>query len=62
MRKVKEGETTNDILAFLTTEPERRGRRRSPEGDAGDPDNAGQSGDLDEGPSGRSPEATAASS
>jgi hypothetical protein len=39
---------------------ERRGRRHPPERDAGDPDEAGRSGDLDDGASGRSPEAAAA--
>jgi putative SOS response-associated peptidase YedK len=39
VRKVKEGETTNDLFAFLTTEAKQCGRSGSPEGDARDPDN-----------------------
>ncbi len=38
VRKVREGETTNDLFAFLTTEPNDEVARRSPQGDAGDPD------------------------
>src|SRR5258708_17418218 len=41
---------------------ERRGGRHPPEGDAGDPDNAGRGRDLDDGASGRGPEAAAATS
>ena len=40
VRKVKEGETTNDMFAFLTTRTEQPGRRDPSEGDAGDSDDA----------------------
>jgi hypothetical protein len=62
VRKVKEGETTDDIFAFPTTEAERRGRRHPSEGDAGDPDDVRRSRDLDDGASGRGPEAAAVTS
>jgi hypothetical protein len=62
VRKVKEGETTNDIYALLTTEAERRGRRHPPQGDACDPDDARRGRDLDDGACGRGPEAAAAAS
>ena len=39
---------------------ERRGRRHPPEGDAGDPDDAGRGRDLDDRASGRGPQAAAA--
>lgn len=38
VRKVKEGETTNNLFAFLTTEPNREGGRDPSEGHAGHPD------------------------
>ncbi len=41
VRKVKEGETTNDLFAILTTDAQCRGRRHSSEGDAGHPARAG---------------------
>jgi len=60
VRKVKEGETTNDVFAFLTTEPNAEVGTNPPEGDAGDPDDAGRSRDLDDRASGRVLEAAAA--
>jgi hypothetical protein len=41
VRKVKEGETTNDLFGFPDDGAERRGSARASEGDAGDPDHAG---------------------
>ena len=45
VRKVQEGETTNDIFAFHDR-AERRDRRHSSEGDASDPDDIGRGRDL----------------
>jgi hypothetical protein len=57
VRKVKEGETTNDIFAVPDDGAERRGQHHSSEGDAADPDDAGRSRDLDDGYSRRGTEA-----
>jgi putative SOS response-associated peptidase YedK len=62
VRKVKEGETTNDIFAFLTTEPNAEVGTIHPQAMAGDPDDAGRRGNLDDGLSGRGPEAAAPAS
>ena len=62
VRKVKEGETTNDLLRVPHDGAERRGRRHPPEGDAGDPDDAGRGRNLDDGTSGGGAQAAAAAS
>ena len=60
VRKVKEGETTNDLYAFLTTEPNAEVGAIHPKAMPVDPDDAGRSRDLDDGRSGRGPETAAA--
>ena len=51
VRKLKEGETTNDIYAFHHDGAERRGAGRPPQGDASDPYDAQRGRDLDDRPS-----------
>ena len=46
-------------LRFPDDGPERRGRRHPHEGNAGDPDDAGRGGDLDDRASGQGPQAAA---
>jgi hypothetical protein len=48
VRKVKEGETTNDLFGFLTTEPNKGGRRHPSQGNAGHPDDAAGNRSLDD--------------
>ena len=57
VRKVKEGETTNDLFAILTTEPNALVGRFHPQGDARDPHLAGRDRPLDDGICPRSAEA-----
>jgi DNA polymerase-4 len=59
VRKVKEGETTNDLYAFLTTEPNAEVGAIHPRRCRC---NAGRSGGLDDGSFGRGPEVAAAAS
>jgi putative SOS response-associated peptidase YedK len=62
VRKVREGETTNDIYAFLDDESQRRGRDDPPEGHAGDPDDCRRGRRLDERAMGRGERPAAAAS
>jgi hypothetical protein len=59
VRKVKEGETTNDLYAFLTTEPNAEVGAIHPK-EISDPDDPGRGRNLDDDVSGRGPEAAAA--
>ena len=60
VRKVKEGETTNDLFGFLTTEPN-DGRCADPsQGDAGDPDDGAGDRDVADGAGRGGAEASAA--
>ena len=60
VRKVKEGETANDLFAFLTTEP--AGPHVPPEGNACDPADAGRDRPMDDSTDARSFGASAAAS
>ena len=46
VRKVKEGETTNDLFGFLTTEPNAEVRDDPPQGHAGHSDHSSRGGDM----------------